>query len=272
FERVRVVSAAHHSLFLTVPHDHHDHTASEAQQPYASLRILSRRAATYRLGPQPSAVGAGSVGERASRRAVSRRAAPRGSPSASGARAAWPRHRHGDELALGERPEPHRALGSVGIAFEACRGLPLGGLGEPLGRALGAREVGDPLVERQREPRDAARGQERPHALADLRLVTHSRAPGLPRCAQARRSASGSALTTWAGPIHARRAMPRPSSRLSRFSSQWVSVEIATETPSSVARRAWTSLRSSRSGDALISTALPCARAAANTASRSTSY
>src|SRR5207245_772858 len=42
--------------------------------------------------------------------------------------------------------------------------------------------------------------------------------------------------------------------------------------PSPAARRAWMSLRSSRSGDALISTALLCARAASNTASRSTSY
>src|SRR2546423_1850640 len=43
-------------------------------------------------------------------------------------------------------------------------------------------------------------------------------------------------------------------------------------TPSWAARRAWVSERSRRSGELLISMALPWARAAANTASMSTSY
>jgi len=92
------------------------------------------------------------------------------------------RHGHEDELALTQCSEPHGALGRVGIALETRRGLPLGSLGEPLRRALGAREVGDPVRERQREARDAARGQERPDALANLLLVTraHPASPGAP--------------------------------------------------------------------------------------------
>ena len=88
-------------------------------------------------------------------------------------RVAEPRHGHEDELALPQSLEPHRALGRVGVALEALRGLPLGCRGERPRRELGAREVGDAIVERQGKTRRAALGEERPHPLTDLRLVTH---------------------------------------------------------------------------------------------------
>src|SRR5262249_25964254 len=157
---------------------------------------------------------------------------------------------------------------------------------DPAARARAA--LHHDLVPGLRE-RARSRGRERDALLARLDLLRHPddhrdlgfgiESPPSTRCPlasdrdvaiHARSRSSGQVLITRSGPIQARRAMATPRSALARSSAACVSVLMATSAPSSTARRAGTSPRSSRPGEALISTALPRRAAVWKTRSRST--
>jgi hypothetical protein len=80
-----------------------------------------------------------------------------------------------------------------------------------------------------------------------------------------RNSASGCVLITSSTANQARRAWSMPKRMYRNALTECASVEIASLTPASLAAWAWMSLRSSRSGSALISRWQPNSRAAAMT-------
>ncbi len=77
-----------------------------------------------------------------------------------------------------------------------------------------------------------------------------------------RKSAAGNVLRMWRGSHQARRATAAPNRAFSRSSTVCASVLITRVTPSSLARCACASLRSSLFGEALISSEVPLYEAA----------
>src|SRR5438034_1801803 len=91
---------------------------------------------------------------------------------------AQPRHRHVEDLALGEGEPAHRELGRVRVHFHHQRAAPHRHLAQELRGPLGAGEIGN-AAERSGESRHALALNRLPDLLADLRL--RHRAPASSR-------------------------------------------------------------------------------------------